>query len=661
MAIARMERVHLFLPEARKEELIREMESFGLVEVGRLEPEEADLGPAEADPGREADETLNRLNYLAAALGLESGAEPVRLRESDLPELLRTFPIEATVQAVRRREKRLTALAGRDERLERIGRELEPFAWLDLPLKSLRGGGRVALQLVRVDRNRTAELVAGLDKIGGHAQPLAEEKNRSLLFVAADRRQERELSETLNRLRAETVALPAYRTSPAATLARLERLRERNRNRRRAAEAAAAEFRSRRSEILALLDHYRQRQLELEAKRKLAATGRTLLLTGWIRTQDRPRLEKFLAGTFPEAGLLARPARPEEAVPVALENGPVGQPFEAVVDLFGRPVYSGYDPSAFVAFFFILSFAFCLGDVGYGLLLALGSFLLMKKFPAPAARRLLGVFLYSGLATMLVGLLTNSWFGNLTSLFPPLAPLARFQSRLALFSPVDNPADTMKLFYFSLVVGFVQITTGMLLKAKEAIRRFGALGALEGIPPLVIQLGLPFLLFTLVMRGRLPWAEPAIPVTGLVLGVAALLIIYYQWRTQSDLVLKIFFAPYTLYGLVVGNLLGDTLSYARIFALGLTGGLLAVTVNQLAGMTGAIPVIGTLFFLLLLLGGHAFNLFISTLGAYVHTSRLQYLEFFTKFYESGGRPFDPLRKQYRYLQPDGNPAAGPGT
>ena len=163
------------------------------------------------------------------------------------------------------------------------------------------------------------------------------------------------------------------------------------------------------------------------------------------------------------------------------------------------------------------------------------------------------------------------------------------------------------------------------------------------------------------MRGRLPWAEPAIPVTGLVLGVAALLIIYYQWRTQSDLVLKIFFAPYTLYGLVVGNLLGDTLSYARIFALGLTGGLLAVTVNQLAGMTGAIPVIGTLFFLLLLLGGHAFNLFISTLGAYVHTSRLQYLEFFTKFYESGGRPFDPLRKQYRYLQPDGNPAAGPGT
>jgi V/A-type H+-transporting ATPase subunit I len=146
------------------------------------------------------------------------------------------------------------------------------------------------------------------------------------------------------------------------------------------------------------------------------------------------------------------------------------------------------------------------------------------------------------------------------------------------------------------------------------------------------------------------WAENAVRAILIVLAFSAATVFYRQFQLYRDIVQRLFWSVYTVYNLVVGNLVSDVLSYARIFALGLTSALLAVTVNQLALMAGAAPLVGLPVALLVLLGGHTFNLFISTLGAYVHTSRLQYLEFFNKFYLGGGRPFEPLRRNYRYLK-----------
>ncbi len=461
---------------------------------------------------------------------------------------------------------------------------------------------------------------------------------------------EKKVNEILGNLKAETIYPPDYRKIPTEVITQIQRLLEKNSQRLERLKRKKDVLRNNLPQILTLLDLYLIRKEEISAQYKMRATERVAILSGWIRSKDWQHLETRLKGSFPEIGLIHRKPKEGETVPVALENSPMGRPFEAVVDLYGRTNYQGFDPSVYLSVFFTLSFAFCFSDVGYGLVLASLSLWLMRRSKSESSRKMLKVFAASGIAAAFAGIITNSWFGNFFSLFPALSPLGKIQARLALISPIDNPADTMRLFYFTLIFGYIQITTGVFLKLKESIRRFGTRGALESAPPLFFQIGIPLLAVLFLLRTKSAAATAAIPVVEIILAISASLIISNQWRSYREIVLKLFWSANTIYGLIVGNLLADCLSYARIFALGLTSGLLAVTVNQLAGMARVFPIVGPLAFIIVLLVGHTFNLFISTLGAYVHTSRLQYLEFFTKFYESGGRTFNPFRKVYRYIQ-----------
>ena len=209
----------------------------------------------------------------------------------------------------------------------------------------------------------------------------------------------------------------------------------------------------------------------------------------------------------------------------------------------------------------------------------------------------------------------------------------------------------MKFFYLALFFGYLQISFGVMVRLIKSIKDWGTAG-LKNLAPFLVQLGLPlWILAFLSRKGSLPFSFLGgfffFPLSFFLI-LALLLVIFQQFIEQKGIFMKLFWSVYSVYGMIVGNLLSDTLSYSRLFALGMTTALLAIVVNQLVSLVLPLPYLGILLGILLFCLGHLFNLGINTLGAYVHTSRLQYLEFFTKFYEAGGRAFKPFRIERKY-------------
>ena len=372
-------------------------------------------------------------------------------------------------------------------------------------------------------------------------------------------------------------------------------------------------------------------------------------LTGWIRNVDIDIFKGSILKSFKNVAIFISEPSSKEKVPVALENKDILQPFEAVTDLYGRPLGNGVDPTGFLAPFFTIAFGFCLLDAGYGLILSILMLIFLKKKQlTKSTRNFLKLFLFMGFATIFAGLVTGSFFGDLISRLPEsFGFLKKIQDSLKLFDPVK---DSFLFLGLALVFGFIQMWTGIFIKFWNNLNRFRKRyeAFLCDLPTLLIQTSLALLV--LVFTNIIPEFLLRYIIGILVLSSAAF--IFYQWQSNNEMSLKVFWSIFGIYSIVTGNFLSDTLSFSRIFALGLTGTLLASAMNEMLfpkdatfGIVSFLTAIGALIVLLFV---HFFIFAISMLGAYVHTSRLQYLEFFNNFFTPGGRPFRPFRQENRY-------------
>lgn len=312
---------------------------------------------------------------------------------------------------------------------------------------------------------------------------------------------------------------------------------------------------------------------------------------------------------------------PEDPTPVALRNGPVVRTFEPLVAAFQLPRYDERDPTPLLAPFMGLFFGLCLGDLGYGALLTAlaGAVLLRRRLPAPA-RRLLHWALVLGVTTMGVGALLGNVFGLRIHRLLGLEPSA------LLFSLVEDPG---RLLAVSLGLGVVQLSFGMALRLVRHLRRRdiqAALGSLAWL--LVIPAG------GLCYAGLLPWWPLALVGLTLLLFAAPARSL---WRRLGG-------GAWALYDVI--GLSANVMSYARIFGLGLSSGIIAMVVNTIAAALAQGP-LGTVAAVLLLVVGHAFNFAMAVIGSVVHPARLQLLEFFNTFFTGGGRAYAPLGGTYQ--------------
>ena len=371
--------------------------------------------------------------------------------------------------------------------------------------------------------------------------------------------------------------------------------------------------------------------VRVKATAQEAADGTLVVMEGWAEKETSDKVDALLE-EYPNVVFLKSDPTPEDETPVKLKNGWFARIFELVGDMYARPKYGTMDLTPFFAPFYMLFFGICLNDAGYGLILTLMGWWMLAKNKKPGMMHQAAWFAtLCGLSTVAFGLLCGSFFGiNMNEWFPSVK-FFNFQGQF---------------FSIALVIGVVQVLFGMSLNIWMTIRCFGLSRALG-------LLGWFIILVSCCLALGLPMAGLAIPgfVSGSVafyvaLGVGAVLMLLLNNPRRNPLI-NIGSGLWDLYNNLTG-LLSDVLSYIRLFAIGLSGGVLALVFNTLAAgfvPDGANIVVRLLIMIPILLIGHGINLFMSTISSFVHPLRLTFVEFFKNAgFEMAPRNFDPIRK-----------------
>ncbi len=358
------------------------------------------------------------------------------------------------------------------------------------------------------------------------------------------------------------------------------------------------------------------------------ADNKLMLLQGWAPAERIGEIERFLETK--EVYYEVADPTPEDDVPILLDNKGFFRLFEPIMRLYMLPKYNELDLTPFFAPFFMLFFGLCLGDSGYGLfmLLAVTIYRLVAKNISASMKPILTLVQLLGASTMVCGLLTGTCFGfNLYDIQLPL-----FQSLKEAIS-----LDNQQMFNLSLILGGVQIIFGMILKAVNQTIQFGFKYA-------VATIGWLFILVSTAIAFAAPGFMPMGGTIHLVFLVIGVLMAYLYNSPGKNVFINIGLGLWDSYNMATG-LLGDVLSYVRLFALGLSGGILASVFNSLAvGMSPDNVIAGPIVMVLIFVIGHAINMFMNVLGAMVHPMRLTFVEFFKNSgYEGGGKEYKPFK------------------
>ena len=382
-----------------------------------------------------------------------------------------------------------------------------------------------------------------------------------------------------------------------------------------------------------------------DIEKYIKQTKKVIIIEGWILDKDLNRLKNTLNKKFKELEIVFSDPKETDEIPVALKNNKFVEPFESVTELYGIPKYTEFDPTPLFAPFYFIFFGMCLSDAGYGLVIAVLSYVALKKFKFEGmAKKLFGLFFLGGLSTFVIGAIMGSWMGDTLNYLPGnLLFIKTFLiNTISLLDPIKDP---MPLLLISLSLGVIQIYTGFIIKfitnVKENKLKTGLMD--QGSWLLLISgLLLSLLTNSVGSLGGLKIITKYITWAGL------LSVVITQGRSNKNIIMKVGGGILSLYDII--GYFSDILSYSRLFALGLSTAVLAVVVNNFVMLFKDIPFVGFILAALVFIIGHFFNMLISGMGAFIHSTRLQYVEYFTKFYEGGGTPFKPFKIITKYIK-----------
>ncbi|MCR5736647.1 MAG: V-type ATP synthase subunit I [Eubacterium sp.] len=402
-----------------------------------------------------------------------------------------------------------------------------------------------------------------------------------------------------------------------------------------------------------LSDYYRTRGAKYKVLGDLEQSKHTFIITGYMPENEVEELRKELEESY--SLFFETEEIPEsETAPVLIKNNGFTDAVEGVVKSFALPTKKEIDPTAITAFFYYFLFGIMLSDAAYGFLMFIGCLILLKKFPRmeEGMRKTFKMFMYCGISTLIWGVLFGGYFGNAISVIsgtffgktvtiPPL-----------WFEPVTQP---MKMLVYCMVFGIVHLFTGLGIKGYLLLKDKDVTGFIFDVlmwyfflAGLILML-IPTSIFASFIGGMVTFpAWLNLLAKGLTI-VGMLGILLMAGRRAKNPAKRMMLGAYSLYDTT--SWLSDLLSYSRLLALGLATGVIAQVINTMAAMGGR-TVPGVILFIAVFLFGHIFNMAINLLGAYVHTNRLQFVEFFGKFYEGGGVEFQPFQTNTKYTDFD---------
>ena len=514
--------------------------------------------------------------------------------------------------------------------------EIELWERLDVNPKELKKLKKVNTFLGTVPiklKGNFIEEISGLDRTYYEELRVSRDEVYYLIISSIDGNEKEKLSEVLrnNSFTIENLDIDAVPSDYKVNLQKeISELKKQKRKLKAQIKAYSEDL----NDLQAVYEYMQNKKLRIVESEKLAQTENTILIKGWIPTEKVSEFEKVIKDearnnyylTFTDAD------RDDATVPIKLKNGKVASTFENLTGMYAYPRYNEIDPTPLFTPFYILFFGMMGADVGYGLVLLLATMFVLKVVNLSfQMRKSIKFFFYLSFSVIFWGLLYGSYFG---ATIPGMWRL------------VDPASQYNNLLIGSIVFGVVHIFVGLAIKAYMLIRDGKSLEAVYDVLFWYMALigGMLFLIFKLM---NLSAVVANVSMWVMIAGMAG--IVLTGGREAKGVGAKLGGGLYSLYG--ISSYVGDFVSYSRLMALGLSGGFIASAINMIAGMIGG-NWFGMIFIPVILIAGHLFNMFLSFLGAYVHTSRLMYVEYFGKFYEGGGKPFKDFRTENKYINLD---------
>jgi V/A-type H+-transporting ATPase subunit I len=398
-----------------------------------------------------------------------------------------------------------------------------------------------------------------------------------------------------------------------------------------------ASFKNLEREVKIGLEYYTA-ELEKQQKKEIfRKTEKCVLIEGFVPENTALKLKREIEKSFTADCEISEPEN--SFAPVQLQNRGISKPVQLLTELYGYPLSNEPDPTPLIAPWFLMFFGFCIGDAGYGLLMALASLYLKKKFKLKeSVKAFADIFAYGSIGAIILGVLSGSYFSLDTAVLP------EFLKKLQLIDPINNP---IILLVLSFLIGLVHLILGI------AVNAYQKLASEKDLPAFISEVGKIILIlgvagFSAGMFGA-GMPEGFNAVSRLLLVIGAFTIVFFSSKS-TGVVRRILSGLYNLYGMT--SYIGDTISYARLMALFLSSMLIGMAVNimvkiifEFFGFVGGIVLAPFIFVI-----GHLFNLLMSIISGFIHSMRLQFVEFFKQFYADGGVKFNPVGIKERYVK-----------
>lgn len=632
MAIVEMKRIDLLAMRQDQKKLLKAMQKMGCVEVSPIK-DEALAAYAHSDAARlaEVEDRLSRQVWLISRLGAYNhqkapfmGNKPA-VSDEEVKRIADMEPeLVALLDQAENLEKRSGEYKGQLARLDASLEQLLPWKGLDIPVEEIRSDRDVFQLIGTANKTQLAALAQSWQTLPVCVSVVGEVRD-SAYFWLAGHASVRE--QVMTGLKDAGFAPAQFGDSQGTIASQMEAIARQQADVRAQQDALVKQWQAMAERLTDVKVWYDLTQIErdrLEAQERMVGTGSTFMMRGWVPSALAENVQAELKRLSPSCSVEVYRSEEGDEPPVQLHNGRMAAPFESIVTGFALPSPQGIDPTAVMAPFYACLFGMMLSDAGYGLVMAIAiPLLVLIKKPAKENQKLLWVLFFSALATVVWGAIYNTWFG-----FNPMS--------FTILDPINNPMPVMVV---CMGVGLIHLYAGLCVAGYMNFRRGKPQDAVfDQLSWILLVTGL----IMMVVGGNIATIGTYMAIAGV-----AIIILFAGRAKGKNPFKRLIGGLGALYGAT--SWISDILSYMRLFGMGLATGVIGMVINQLVGMVFAGGVIGKVLGAVLFVGAHAFNLGINALGAYVHACRLQYIEFFGKFYEEGGAPFKPLSYKTRYV------------
>lgn len=665
MAVLQMQRISICALKKDRKAILEKLQAMGVMEMNQIAEDEEGFSRMDTTNARQsfekkaqlADQALAVLDiYAPEKHSLLSSLEGKKLVEQERFDqaTAKKEEIVAKANELMQKNKEIAEAKANILKLENQIESLTPWLSLDVPM-NYKGTEKTALLLGTVGPEMTLEVL--YSRIAEHnpeldavdIEVIHSDKDLICLAVICLKQDEAAVEEAL---RACGFAKPSQLTSkkPCDKKARLEAEIEKLNAQIAETEEAIRNSAGSREDLKLICDYFHMRAEKYGVLGTLPQSQRTFVISGYVAENAVPAVQKAIGERF-DCVLDVEDLKEDEEPPVILKNNGFSASVEGVLESYGLPHKGEFDPTTIMSFFYVFFFGMMLSDAAYGALIAIACFVVLKKYPrmSKSMHKSLKMFMYCGVSTLVWGILFGGYFGNVVDIVSQTFFGKTVTIPALWFVPLNDP---MRLLVYSMAFGVIHLFVGLGIKGYMELKDGRPLDFFCDVVlwyafliGLILML-LPTDIFASIAQTQIVFPPVLNTLAKALAIIGAVGLLLMSGRDNKNPALRIALGAYDIYNIT--GWLSDVLSYSRLLALGLATGVIASVINQMGSMFGK-GVVGAIGFIIVFIVGHILNLAINLLGAYVHTNRLQFVEFFGKFYEGGGKPFEPFETDTKYV------------